>query len=106
VCRRSPILCSIAWLLQGFLAVSVALAGETATPPRAGFDRTAVDEELSLPVLEVRRQGPEALRSHVQRLIELHTSLSSVRSLHADLGGMLDRIDAAEGKPIKDYADG
>lgn len=44
-------------------------------PLPRGFDRAALDAELSRSLLEVRRQGPEALRSHVQRLTELHASL-------------------------------
>jgi len=92
-CRRSPILCSIAWLLVGFLAVSVALAGETTAPPRTGFDRAALDEELSRPIFEVRRQGPEALRSHVQRLIEFHASLDLTQDVSpGERRALTDRI--------------
>jgi hypothetical protein len=58
-----------------------------------GFDRTALNGELSRPVLEVRRQGPEALRSHVQRLIELHALLDLTQDVSPEERRVLtDRI--------------
>jgi hypothetical protein len=63
------------WLLQGALALSVAFAGQDMAGPTGGFDRAALEKELSRPVLEVQRQGAGALRTHVQRLTEFYASL-------------------------------
>jgi len=50
-------------------------------PPETKFDRAALDRELSRPLDELRQQGPEALRSHVQRLTELYASLDSTEEV-------------------------
>jgi len=63
------------WLLQGAVAVSVASAGQDTAGPTGGFDRAALEKELSRPVLELQRQGAGALRTHVQRLTEFYASL-------------------------------
>ena len=63
------------WLLQGALAVSAALAGQDMARPSGGFDRAALEKELSRPLGELQRQGTDALRIHVQRLTELYSSL-------------------------------
>jgi len=53
------------------------LIGEGATPAGTGFDGTALQRGLSQPVLEQHRQGPEALRLHVQGLAELCSALET-----------------------------
>ena len=59
----------------------VPLIGEGAAPADTGFDGAALERELSQPVLELHRQGPEALRLHVQGLAELYSALDTAQGV-------------------------
>jgi len=62
-------------VVWGLFLFHPALAGEFRGAPPPGFDRGALREELSRPLAELQKQGPEALRGHVQRLTESYTWL-------------------------------
>ena len=57
------------------------MIGEGAAPAGTGFDGAALQRELSQPVLELHRQGPEALRLHVQGLAELDSALDTAQGV-------------------------
>ena len=59
----------------------VPLIGEGAARAGTGFDGAALQRELSQPVLELHRQGPEALRLHVQGLAELYSDLETAQGV-------------------------
>jgi|WetSurMetagenome_2_1015567.scaffolds.fasta_scaffold04388_4 hypothetical protein len=65
--------------LWGLLVLS--LVGADAAPAASEFDEAALQRELSRPVLELHRQGPEALRLHVQGLAELYSSLDTAQGV-------------------------
>ena len=57
------------------------LIGEGAARAGTGFDGAALQRELSQPVLELQRQGPEALQLHVQGLAELYSALETAEGV-------------------------
>jgi hypothetical protein len=57
------------------------LVGADAESAATEFDQAALQHELSRPVLDVHRQGPEALRLHVQGLAELYSSLDTAQEV-------------------------
>ena len=60
---------------------------------RPAIDRATLDSELSRPLGELRQQGPEALRSHVQRLTEMYATLDGMEEISpAERRAMGDRI--------------
>ena len=73
--RLGRIACFAGGLLVGLLGWSVPLGGQSVAPSLPEFDRAALDSELSRPLAELRQQGPEVLRSHVQRLTEIYATL-------------------------------
>jgi hypothetical protein len=81
------------WFLAGLLAASPAFSGETAAPLQTGFDRIALDMELSLPLGELRRQGADALRAHVEVLAQHYAALERAPGISSDVRRLLsDRI--------------
>ena len=81
------------WLLVGLLGCSVGFAGEVAVPSRPEFDRAALDSELSRPLSDLREQGPEALRSHLERLTGMYAALDGADDLpEAERRVVRDRI--------------
>jgi len=85
--RTSFLTCCL-WCLLVF-----PLIGEGAAPAGTGFDGAALQRELSQPVLELHRQGPEALRLHVQDLAELYSALDTAQGVSPEerraLGGRI-----------------
>ena len=73
---RASFLACCLWFL-----VVVPMIGEGAAPAGTGFDGAALQRELSQPVLELHRQGPEALRLHVQGLAELDSALDTAQGV-------------------------
>jgi hypothetical protein len=55
--------------------------GEGAAPAGTEFDGAALRRELSQPVLDLHRQGPEALQRHVQGLAELYSALEAAQGV-------------------------
>jgi hypothetical protein len=89
--RLSRIAGLTSWFLAGLLGWSLTFAGQGVAPSRPEFDRAALDSELSRPLAELRQQGSEALRSHVQRLTEIYATLDGT-----------DEIPPAERRAIGD----
>jgi len=91
--RVGRIVCFASWLLAGLLGSAATLAGQSVAPSRPEIDRAALDSELSRPLGELRQQGPEALRSHVQRLTEIYATLDGTEAVpQAERQAMRDRI--------------
>ncbi|RPI07164.1 MAG: hypothetical protein EHM71_11215 [Zetaproteobacteria bacterium] len=91
--RRRWLVGALAWIAPGILAASLAFGAETGTTPQTGLDRAALDAELSRPLVEVQRQGPEALRSYAQRLMDFHAALDLSHDVPPDERQLLgDRI--------------
>jgi len=93
VSRRGKIVCFAGWLLAGLLGWAVTLAGQSVASSRPELDRAALDSELSRPLAELRQQGPEAVRSHVQLLTEIYAALDGTGDVpQAERRAMRDRI--------------
>lgn len=91
--RLGGLACAAGWLLAGLLGCAVSFAGEGAAPGRLEWDRAALDSELSLPLAELRQQGPEALRSHLGRLTEMYGALERADDFaEAERRAVRDRI--------------
>lgn len=91
--RPGRIVCLAGWLLAGLLGWTVTCAGQSAAPYQPGFDRAALDSELSRPLAELPKQGPEALRLHLQRLTEIYATLDGTDEVpQAERRAMRDRI--------------
>ena len=73
---RASFLACCLWFL-----VVVPMIGEGAAPAGTGFDGAALQRELSQPVLELHRQGPEALRLHVQGLAAHDSALDTAQGV-------------------------
>ena len=93
VSRRGKIVCFAGWLLAGLLGWAVTLAGQSVASSRPELDRAVLDSELSRPLAELRQQGPEAVRSHVQLLTEIYAALDGTGDVpQAERRAMRDRI--------------
>jgi len=93
VFRLGRIACFAGGLLVGLLGWSVPLGGQSVAASLPEFDRAALDGELSRPLAELRQQGPEVLRSHVERLTEIYATLDGADEVpQAERRAMRDRI--------------
>lgn len=73
--RSAPLVRAVGSALLTLLVAFPTFAGEMTGPARRDFDRTTLDTELARPLGDLRQQGPEALRSHVERLAEFYSVL-------------------------------
>ena len=93
--RAAPRLAGTAWLagwlLVGLLGCAASFAGEIAVPSRPEFDRAALDTELWRPLSDLREQGPEALRSHLEHLTGMYAALDGA-----------DDVPEAERRVVRD----
>lgn len=91
--RLGRIACLAGWLFAGLFGWAVVFAGQSAAPSRAQFDQAALEGALSRPIAELRQQGPDAVRSHLERLTEIYAALDGADGVpQAERQAIRDRI--------------